>query len=357
MYRKWLYCLNFYFNFLFGALIPLMPLIDEEKTGQAFSAFSLAKVLLYLPAGYLVDKWSPKAVLWLALIAQAMAFFIFAFVPEMALVARLAEGGALAMGTIGALSLLRLINDHYDGFKRDISLLMLFGGVAFLVAPLSTYLLLMVSLQFTLYFLFGFSLLMLILALYFNRISVTAMTETFKDNEKQKAPIFSFILCLFLVKAFMFGYNPNLAWWMDQEFHFSPLVSGFYFFGLGVAFLGGCAYQKKIYISLGAISYLGLEGSLYYQIPWFWFICLVGVAFWMGQFITRSIAFLGWSDPIGLGKHNSYWLLFTDLGMIVTPVLFWQWRDQEDFRLRTITIFVIIVMSVVAFIKGKREAA
>ncbi|MBK7892029.1 MAG: hypothetical protein IPJ84_14680 [Bdellovibrionales bacterium] len=121
----------FIFFFSFSALLPLIPQLNLETAGWAFTCYYIFKVLWYLPAGKIGDWLGHYNALLLALGLQAGALGILWISPQWAILARIIEGIALAQSTISSLSTLRLQHTEGPMFSTSVNRLMLAGSVGF----------------------------------------------------------------------------------------------------------------------------------------------------------------------------------------------------------------------------------
>ncbi len=320
-----LFALSFLFNFLYGVLLPLVPHLNSENAGWAFTAFLLFKLLWFIPAGYVSDRVGHGTALTLTLLLQSLALVVIALFPNYPWFGRALEGMALAQGTLSTFALLRLLTPDAAAFRAAVSKLLGLGGLGTIAGPAVGYLLLPYGPERVILGLAALTLGFLVLHLCYRR-QAPATTLAFAV-EKKKGMLW-FALGLTAAKALAIGWEPNLAWWAQASIGLSSAVAGLSFLVLGLAFVAGSLRPHAWLTPLAFLGFLGLEYALEGAV-WAWWPALALVGFWYGIYVTIAVSRLGWNDPEKIGRHNSLWMLGTDLPMTFVPAILWGWRGQD----------------------------
>lgn len=324
-----LYALSFLFNFLYGVLLPIVPHLNQESAGWAFTAFLLCKLLWLLPAGYVSDKIGHSAALTLTLLIQSLALLTIAILPETPWFGRALEGIALAQGTLSTFAFLRVILPDPQSFRASVSKLMGIGGLGMIIGPMIGYQLLPFGPERAILLLAALNSVFLVIQVFFFRGVSQAKSEAQnKAEDTPKGSLISFALGLTAAKAVAVGWEPNLAWWAQETLGFSAETAGMSFFVLGLAFILGSFKPVAKLTPVVFLGFAALELSLGAR-PMAWWPALATLGFWYGIYVTISMGRLGWNDPERIGRHNSIWMLGTDLPMAFVPAVLWNWREPE----------------------------
>ncbi|MGZ3712537.1 MAG: MFS transporter, partial [Bdellovibrionota bacterium] len=134
-----LFALSFLFNFTYGVLLPIVPHLNEDIAGWAFTAFLLCKLLWLLPAGFVNDRVGSGRALTLALVIQCLALTAVALLPHYPWIGRSLEGVALAQGTLSTFGFLRLLAPEAAAFRASVAKLLGIGGLGMILGPFIGY--------------------------------------------------------------------------------------------------------------------------------------------------------------------------------------------------------------------------
>ncbi|MGK5090120.1 MFS transporter [Bdellovibrionota bacterium FG-2] len=335
----WVIILNVGLNFIYGVMLPLIPTLNVENAGFAFSAFALAKVFCLPFAGIIGDRIGHSRGLALTLILQVVALICMLVLPEFAWIGRIFEGAALAQGMVSAVSLLRIKTSDPMHFSKSISRLMSGGALGFIVGPLLGYLLLPWGSTLILLILLGVSGVLLgahLLRFVTLEAPVAAAQESVPRMPRMprmnveffdRSMLFT-VLGFAAAKVLGVGLQPNLAWWANHDVGLSATLSGASFILMGVGFAVGAAKQFRGFGYLPILGLLFLELAIHGQ-PAFWWGAVPLLGYWFGCYVTTAVSKLGWNRPENIGRFNSKWMLFTDFPMALVPMLVWQWRAPE----------------------------
>lgn len=338
-------------------MIPIIPELNEKQVGIAFGSFGVAKLLAFIPAGIIVDKFGNMRAISFMMLCQCLAILSFIFLGNNPLFGQLLEGASIALGTVGSLTFLRLVSKNAEQYRKYISKIIGIGGVGFLIGPVISYLLLKESIQVALY-----GLLIINVSIFI--IQIIKDLSSKKDIEPFKFEISSsnsmninwkyILLTLFIVKFIQFGLQPNFAWWNKYVFEFDALTSGAVYLSIGVGFMIGAMIQRFYWTYLLPIGMLMFEVS-FTQYPFLFWPGIILVSIWLGYIITQSVSILGFRDPSQLGKKNSMWLLISDLSLVFGPVILWELRLVELWKERVMLIISLVLVAIVSFIYGKQK--
>lgn len=325
-----LYALSFLFNFLYGVLLPIVPHLNQEDAGWAFTAFLLCKLLWLLPAGYVSDRIGHGAALTLTLLIQTLALLTIALLPASPWFGRALEGMALAQGTLSTFACLRVILPDPDSFRASVSKLMGLGGLGMIIGPMIGYQLLPFGAERAVLSLAALNSVFLVVQFFFFRRAprAAAANAVAGGAPTPKGSLVWFALGLTAAKAVAVGWEPNLAWWAQETLGFGAETAGMSFFVLGLAFVLGSFKPIAKLTPLVFLGFAALELSLH-STPMAWWPALATLGFWYGIYVTISMGRLGWNDPEKIGRHNSIWMLGTDLPMAFVPAVLWNWREPE----------------------------
>ena len=345
----WVLILNVALNFIYGVMLPLIPTLNVENAGLAFSAFAIAKVLCLPLAGILGDRIGHTRGLALTLVLQVCALTCIRSFPAHAWVGRILEGAALAQGMVSAVSLLRVGTTDHLVFSKAIAKLMSGGALGFIIGPLLGYLLLPFGADRILLVLLGVSVVLLVGHLSRRDVQVSKPTFTPAAAASTSGYFDRGMLMIVFgfaaAKSLGVGLQPNLSWWANHDVHLSALLSGMSFIVMGVGFTIGAAKQMKGFFLLPFLGLPLLELAIHGQ-PIFWWGALVLLGYWFGCYVTTAVSKLGWSRPENIGRFNSVWMLFTDFPMAVVPMMVWQWRTPEPSTPRMVMELVLCVVSI-----------
>ncbi|MCM2277145.1 MAG: MFS transporter [Oligoflexia bacterium] len=363
----WLLVVSVAFNFTYGALLPVIPRLNVETAGAAFTAFSLFKVGCLAPAGRLSDRIGHARALTLALALQVAGLLTIGALPEWPWLGRILEGIALAQGTVSAVSMLREVSPRLQDFEKGVNRLMGIGGLGFLLGPLFGFVALNELQLNPIWILLGVNLVLLLLhlGLAFRskrgvRADAQAAEGAVQDAVEARAlprgSLLALVAGFAATKALTLGWEPNLAWWSGHELGLSSLASGMTFILLGVAFTAGAVFPRSWMGVLGIPGFLFLESALRPDWSWAgsWWAALALIGLWYGAYVTLAVSRLGWNRPESIGRYNSSWMLVTDLPMAVLPVVLWQWRAPEPGMLRFfLGVFLALVSALGLFWAGR----
>jgi MFS family permease len=348
-----LYALSFLFNFTYGVLLPIVPHLNEDVAGWAFTAFLLCKLLWLLPAGIVNDKVGSGRALTLALVIQCLALTAVALLPHYPWIGRSLEGVALAQGTLSTFGFLRVLAPEAGIFRSSVAKLLGVGGLGMILGPFVGYSLLPLGPVQAILALACINAIFLFVHCVMDR-KVLSLAE---KNSDEKFPVekgnsvFWFVLGLTAAKALAVGWEPNLAWWAQSKLHFSPAVAGGSFLVLGLSFIAGSLKPKTIASLLSFAGFFGLELALRGS-TWAWWPALAALGYWYGVYVTIAVGRLGWDKPERIGRHNSVWMLVTDLPMAFVPAILWAWREQDAAPLRWVLAFVLLVIGAFSLWRG-----
>ncbi len=319
-------------------MLPIIPYLGESTAGVAFSAFLLAKLLWFLPSGWISDRIGHSRALSFALVLQIAALISLVAFPQWAWLGRVLEGMALAQGTVSTFAYLRQLSGSSAEFQKSVSILLGAGGAGMILGPTIGYLLVP---NFVSTGMWGaVALCSCFFLASFLRANPKGFVAT-ATHEEQNGFLF-FVLGLTLAKALGVGWEPNLAWWANHHFAFSPWVAGFSFFLLGICFVWGSVRPRRHWVWLIFLGYGLLEYSLL-QKSWAWWPAMVLFGTWYGTYVAQSVGALGWNRPERVGRANSLWMLFTDLPMSFVPALLWVWREPSAWLGRSLLAFLLLL--------------
>jgi MFS family permease len=358
-----LVALNFYFNFCMGALIPIVPRLSPETAGWAFTAFSLFKVVCLLPSGKISDRLGHGRAMALAICLQVCALLTIAAVPEAPWAGRILEGAALAQGTISTLALLRMASESIEDFAKRTRTLLGVGSTGFLFGPLAGYIAIgstSISPSRLLVGLAAIGAIAIVVQLriahrFQEREATAAATHT-----PSGADFFSLGLALAMAKVVGVGWQPLLGWWANHEMGLSPARAGASFVAIGIAFGVGATQLRRVPFAATSVMVVVGFALLEYSVTHasaHWWIAIVLVGAWFGDFLTRTMALLGWNDPTKLGVTNARWLALTDLPMALTPAIVWPLRSAPDWSFRSTIAAVALTLALGGYFVGTRLRA
>lgn len=344
-----LYGLSFLFNFIYGVLLPIVPHLNEDVAGWAFTAFLLFKLIWFIPAGILSDKIGHKNALTFTLLLQTVALVLIAYFPHYPWLGRSLEGMALAQGTLSTFAFLRELTPSHHAFRGAVSKLLGLGGLGMIAGPTIGYQLIPYGPVNAILALSALSFLFLLIQLFFIKSTGKKIAEI--AEQKQTGNFFWFAIGLTAAKALGVGWEPNLAWWAQSKMHFSAQIAGISFFILGISFVIGSLKPKTKLIPLVFLGFAGLEFSLTGS-TWAWWPSLALVGLWYGIYVTVAVGRLGWDNPDKIGRHNSFWMLGTDLPMTFVPAILWVWREQEFTSYRIVLGVALLLISSFSLWRG-----
>ncbi len=341
MTRVWIVFLSVFFNFCYGILIPVIPRLELQNAGLAFSSFALIKIFVLLPMGLLSDRIGHKNGLTISLVFQALGLGLLLGLPSHSWIGRAFEGLSLALGQVSALSLARFICKDLTDFKKFIGYLLGIGSSGYLFGPLAGYLLIKNSVELPIQIAVLSTMIILIVQIFWAKNLKLHLIDATQDEtpstheiSQQSRPtrvIWAFAFALGAAKALGMGLEPLIGWWSTEIHHFLPLLSGATFVLLGVLFGIGNFLSRPIWVVLGIPALVLLEQSLssgeFASI--FWWSAMATMGFWSGSLISLCVAQLGWNDPTKIGRSNSLWITFTDIPMAVLPALIWEFREPS----------------------------
>ncbi|MCO5142967.1 MAG: MFS transporter [Oligoflexia bacterium] len=340
-----LYFLSFFFNFTYGVLLPIIPHLDTEHAGWAFTAFLLAKLVWFIPAGFISDYIGHKKGLLLALFAQSIALIFIAEFSSLPWLGRIFEGIALAQGTLSTFAFLRVIKKEAHSFQKSISHLLALGGLGMIFGPTIGYIALTWNANLILWILAISSALLFLFCFFLKELKKINQTQRSEKNI-QGREFYCLVIGLTAAKAIGVGWEPNLAWWAQSSLHLSATLAGLSFLILGLSFVLGSIFANKIFIPIVFLGFMALELSLG-GIKWLWWPAMFSFGLWYGIYITISVAKLGWSEPDRIGKHNAIWMLLTDVPMTFIPAILWNWREMHYQIPRASLGFILLFISMV----------
>ena len=360
----WIVVLSTFFNFLFGAMLPLVPRLNVEEAGFAFTAFFLFKVICFAPAGRLSDRVGHVQGLTVALALQVAALGALLVFPYAPWVGRILEGAALAQGTVSAMSALRLWQVSLEGFQKNIRTLMACAGVGFVLGPLTAYILLPYGTALVLGSLLGAACCALGAHFcYFIKLQPPQQhiheLRSFGESESSAqsnnfgSGFLWAVIGLAAAKALSVGWQPNIAWWAEHVMMWNPILSGATFIVMGLSLSIGSSLPKKGFITLGFCGFALLEFALQGNLA-AWWAALVFTGYWYGAYLSLGFAKLGWNDPRKIGKKNSSWMILSDLPTAFVPLFLWQFRSPSQWPERVGLALTLIVLATVGYWRGVR---
>lgn len=337
--------LSFLFNFLYGVLLPLVPHLNPDDAGWAFTAFLLCKLLWFIPAGHVSDRIGHGAALTFTLCLQTAALLVIALYPHSPWFGRALEGMALAQGTLSTFAFLRVLTPDPVAFRGAVSKLLGLGGLGMIAGPMVGYLLLPHGPVRAILALAVLNTAFLVVqAIFFRKAKAIAPEPGHEHAPEPKGGLVWFALGLTGAKALAVGWEPNLAWWAQDAIRLSSEVAGLSFLVLGLAFVAGSLKPWAALTPLAFLGFAGLEYALH-GAAWAWWPALALVGFWYGVYVTIAVSRLGWNDPEKIGRYNSVWMLGTDLPMTFVPAILWGWRGMEHAKERWALGFILLAAS------------
>ncbi len=345
---------NFVFNFTFGALVPIIPLMSQDHAGVAYGSYGLAKVLFFIPAGILVDKIGGKVCILLTIILEILALAILAYLPGHAIWGRTVEGMALALGTVTLFSLYRQLSDNEEEYKSNISQIIVSTGLGFLIGPMGSYLLLANGAVFVLNCLILLNFATLIVYVFYQNQYPNESGFEIKENGSLKVS-YALVAVMFITKFLQIGFHPVITHWNKVFFQFSYEVSGLVFIATGIAFMAGAVLSRR---SLWFTVFPGVivfELSFYWNNGVFYYLGLMIMSFWFGSIMADTVGKLGFSDLNKLGLRNSLWLLVSDISIFFGPIALWEIRGTEidEIYLRGGFLLAATALTVFLYLKYK----
>lgn len=327
MVITWIVLLSFAFNFSYGVLLPIVPALNESGAGWAFTLFALFKVLCLAPAGLVSDKLGHARALALALAIQVAALVCITFWQQAPWIGRIFEGIALALGTVSAISFLRIVCPTPDAFTKAITRVLGAGGLASILGPLFGFWLLPLGATVPLVILIALNSALFLAHFLVARSPVQPAHETTETNTAAApvAAIAAIVIGLAAAKALAVGWEPNLAWWANHDMQLGATASGLTFIVMGLGFTIGALKPLRHFLWLGLAGFALLELAIRGHHPLWWAASPV-LGYWYGAYVTLAIARLGWNKPGTIGRFNSGWMLVTDFPMALVPVVVWEWR-------------------------------
>ena len=251
------------------------------------------------------------------------------------------EGMALAQGTLSTFAFLRQLTPEPAMFRSAISKLLGLGGLGTIAGPTVGYVLLGYGPERVILAMAGLSLLFFLVQISFFRSTGRAVLVS-EANQDKPGSVLWFVIGLTAAKALGVGWEPNLAWWAQSNLHLSANVAGISFLILGLAFVIGSLKPIPKLLLFSFVGLAALEFSLHGTV-WAWWPALGCLGLWYGIFVTLAVGRLGWDNPEKIGRHNSFWMLGTDLPMTFVPAILWVWRSQ-DFALQRISLALVLLL-------------
>lgn len=344
--------LSFLFNFTYGVLLPIVPHLNEDVAGWAFTSFLLFKLLWLIPAGHLNDRLGSRASLLLALLIQIAALAAIALLPHQPWLGRALEGVALAQGTLSTFGVLRELSHDPRFFQSAVAKLLSIGGLGMIIGPYAGYALLPLGPLRAIFALVGLTALFTAAqAIVGRRPPGDRIAAPGSLPLTEPTPVFWFIAGLTAAKALAVGWEPNLAWWAQSELHFPATIAGLSFLVLGASFVVGSLRPHPAATLLSLAGFLFLEWSLA-GTTWAWWPALAALGFWYGTYVTLAVGKLGWNAPEKIGRHNSVWMLVTDLPMAFVPAVLWEWRADEAASYRWWLAGVLLLVAGISLWRG-----
>lgn len=345
-----LLALSFLFNFIYGVLLPLVPHLNQESAGWAFTAFLLCKLLWFVPAGHVSDRIGHGAALSLTLALQSAALIVIALFPHSPWWGRALEGMALAQGTLSTFAYLRVLTPDPAAFRGAVSKLLGLGGLGMIAGPAVGYLILPFGPERAILGLAAFNAIFFLIQVIFFRASPKAPPVSGTEHAPDpKGALVWFAVGLTAAKAVAVGWEPNLAWWAQDTIGLSEKTAGISFLILGLSFVAGSLKPIAWLSWLVFLGFVGMEMALHGS-TWAWWPSLALVGFWYGIYVTIAVGRLGWNDPEKIGRHNSIWMLGTDLPMTFVPAILWGWRNADSAQYRwALGAFFLVISSAAMF--------
>jgi MFS family permease len=269
---------------------------------------------------------------------------------------RICEGLALALGTVVLFSTFRIISYNEAEYKKNVSHVILSGGLGFIIGPMFAYTFMSYGVDVILKALLLINILAISYHLFFT-VLYKIVPKKFKLTKKRKSNVnYYFIGSLFLIKFLQIGMQPNITWWNKNIINLSHLNSGLVFILMGIGFILGAVFSKKSFLYTVFIGIIAFELSLH-SLPFLYAPSLFLLSFWFGSTMTDIIAELGFGDVNQLGVRNSIWLLISDLSLFIGPAILWECRYENDRTLRIILLVTLSSFTLISYLFGKRKAS
>jgi MFS family permease len=342
---SWVAGINFFLNFTFGALLPILPVLSLEASGQAFTAFLLMKALWFVPAGLLCDRIGARRGLEVALVCQCIALATLRAWPELPAAGRVFEGLGLAQGTLAAMALLSAAAPTPAAFERDVGRIMLAGSLGSLLGPFLGFWGRTSHAPQVLTGLLAASTCLLVAQRFLvgrlrrgvdeDTAAVVRLDSAVDLGELRRflRTALVTVLGFAAAKAIALGWEPLLALWAADALALSPAGAGASFVVSAVGFAAGAALPKRMRVVAPLIvpAYACLEIALQGG-PWSlwaWWSGMALAGFWFGQYVTWAMAALGFGSSSMLSTRNALWLAISDLPAALAPAVLWRWRAAD----------------------------
>lgn len=309
--------------------------------GLAFSSFALVKILVFIPAGFISDKFGHFTGFFIGLAAQILTLGLILWHPELVWAARSAEGITLAFGTISALALLRAYAKDGSEFGKSISLLMGIGSSGFLIGPFFGY---QIPIQQALTILLVGSVIVCVIHWLLYKIHVRSLKNLILDTGEAHSFPWAFVLCFALAKGLGVGTEPLLGWWATEKIGLTPALAGLTFVSAALGFMLANVKPRAMTATLGLFGVLFIELALAgHHILWWPALLCLGL--YSGTMINLCLTKLGWNKPENLGTQNAKWLALSDIPMMVTPALLWSLREPQEWPIRASILAGTMIVS------------
>lgn len=349
--------INFVINFTFGALIPIIPEMNKDNAGFAYGSYGFAKVLFFIPAGFIVDKYGSKKSVIITIVLEILAISAMRFLPHGEYIGRTLEGMALAIGTITLFHLFREMALNHKEYSKNVSMGVFYTGLGFLTGPMVSYLLLKNGVDFVLSSLIAINVFTFILYLMkYNTVDFARVTLEIAQTDSRKISI-SLVIVITIVKFLQIGFHPLMTHWNKELFEFSFEVSGMLFITSGFGFMMGALRPRPWYCFAFFPGIVLLEYSFFGH-AWMYFVAMAILSFSFGGVLADVISKLGFSDLNRLGIRNSIWLLVSDISLFTGPVVLWEMRHNDPMDHKLVRISFMLFLSSVAIVLyfyGRRQ--
>lgn len=354
---EFVYALNFLFNFFYGVFIPIIPLMDEETAGLAFTFYGLAKVLTYYFFGKLIDKGKVKDCLLIVLILFSFVPVFYLLFPATPIVAKAIEGIAFAGGTIFCFTFITLSTIKKEAFETKLKLIMICSSLGSLMGPVVGYLFIGYEVGLTSSVFLGVALMMNLSFFFFTKQLKILKSEpkTIFEEARNDKLDHNLVILVLLFKGMLVGIQPCIGFWSKTIFEFSLGLSGLAYFVSSLGFIVGTLKPRFWGIWLPLSCLFLLETSFYYY-TLFWPAMFL-FSFWLGSSLVKCLTDLGWVTTDKAGHLNSTWLTLSDLPLAVTPFIFWELKSlgMSYGRIGVLLLMIILVCFFTLNFKRKKS--
>lgn len=342
-------------------MIVILPKLNLEEAGFAYSMFFFFKAAWYFAAGTIEQKIGARACIVLSLIIQTFALIFIFHLPESPWLGRILEGIALSQGTISSLSLMRAVEPDQTRFSKAMSLVMGLGSLGFVIGPVSAFFVKKEAITT-----FGNSLCVASALFILLWWLISARTKQIAKPQHSNAPQKIFDLQIFksdliwaivavaCIKSVVMGLQLNVGWWARELLSLSPTLAGLSFLVMSATFALGATLARKLpkvtFALIGLVAYSLLEIALNNHMP-MWWTSLVLLGMWYGFSITVFYSKLGWNDEKSAGTQNATWLFLVDAPMALLPVLIWPTRAEIFSTERLVIVLTVLVLSSIGYLK------